>query len=159
MAQDRDPFSEPDAGVETSGTAVGLALERARSQRGESGDIAADRFLARQEELIAKQLEGFEEQQRHLRLKHWSERLKLTLQVLTLAVGLGFAGVLAAIAWEAHEANSLVIRPFSVPPALAARGVTGEAVASQLMDRLAAIASISHSSEPQRRVAGDLGPV
>jgi hypothetical protein len=50
-----------------------------------------------------------------------------------LIVLLGLAGTL----WAASQSRSLIVEPFSVPPALAERGVTGEVVAARVLDRLA----------------------
>jgi hypothetical protein len=54
--------------------------------------------------------------------------------------------------WNASRADGLIIQPFSVPPALVQRGVTGEAIAAQIMDRLGTMSQVSSSSEAQRQV-------
>lgn len=86
-----------------------------------------------------------------------SERAGFALKVLTGAAGLAAAMLLAAMAWQANQASGVVIKPFSVPPSLAQRGVTGEAVASRLMDQLSRISEVARSGERQRRVAADWG--
>ena len=43
----------------------------------------------------------------------------------------------AATLWAASQSRALIVEPFSVPPALAERGVTGEVVAARVLDRLA----------------------
>src|SRR5690349_4959487 len=58
------------------------------------------------------------------RLTLWqiaSERAGFALKVPTGAAGLAVAGMLAVMAWQASRADGLVIKPFSVPPDLAAR--------------------------------------
>lgn len=65
----------------------------------------------------------------------------LRLQRLTRWLFIGaataiFLGV-AATLWAASQSRSLIVEPFSVPPALAERGVTGEVVAARVLDRLA----------------------
>ena len=167
MAESGESESVSDPEQSFDSAAVGIALDRVRAPRGkggrkppiggQGGDDAADHFLAAQEALIADQRHHLAAQFRHLGLKLWSERLKLTAQALTIAVGLLALGVVASTAWEAHEADGLVIKPFSMPPALAQRGVTGEAVASKIMDRLSAMASESNSSEVQKSIAADWG--
>jgi tetratricopeptide (TPR) repeat protein len=153
---DAEAGEDPVIASETS--AVAIALERARNRRGaKKGDDALDRFLDDQRALIADQRHQLHEQFRHLGLKLWSERLKLALQALTVLVGLLVLGVVAWMAWEAHSADGLVIKPFSMPPALTQRGVTGEAVASEVMDQLSAMAEIARPSERQKSVAADWG--
>ena len=65
-----------------------------------------------------------------------SETVSLVLKVLTGVVGLLFAMGLGSMMWSASNERGLVIEPFSVPPDLTQRGVTGQVVASRLLDRL-----------------------
>lgn len=108
-----------------------------------SPDSPARRLLIKQEVLVGWQIA--------------SERAGFALKLLTGLAGLAAAVGLAWMAWTASRADGLVIKPFSVPPALAARGVTGEAVASQLLDQLSAMAGVSRGSLAQRRVSADQG--
>ena len=149
--------AEAEAGFAADSAAVGLALERTRARRGKAADTAADRFLERQEQLIARQMRHLDEQLRTAALDRWFKRLKLAFQVLTILVGLLVLGVVASMAWDAHEADGIVIKPFSMPPALAQRGVTGEAVASKIMDGLSTMAEIARPSERQKTVDADWG--
>ena len=86
-----------------------------------------------------------------------SERAGVALKVGTGLLGLAAVLLLSWMAWSASRAEGLVIRPLSVPPALAQRGVTGEALAAQLMDRLGDIADSARSSEAQRQVSATQG--
>ena len=65
-----------------------------------------------------------------------SERAGFALKVLTALAGLAVAAVIAGMMWRASQADGLVVEPFSVPPELAQRGVTGAAVAGELLDQL-----------------------
>jgi hypothetical protein len=70
-----------------------------------------------------------------LRLRGWQiarERAGLVLQSLTASAGLVLAAAVGRLVWDASRADGLVIEAFSVPPALAADGLTGEVVAAQL---------------------------
>jgi tetratricopeptide (TPR) repeat protein len=74
-----------------------------------------------------------------MRLTRWqvaNERAALTLKLLLGLAGVAAAGALALMAWTASRADGLVVEPFSVPPALAAQGVTGAAVAEEVLDHL-----------------------
>ena len=65
----------------------------------------------------------------------------LRLQRLTRWIFMGAAAIvllgLGGTLWAASQSRSLIVEPFSVPPALAERGVTGEVVAARVLDRLA----------------------
>jgi tetratricopeptide (TPR) repeat protein len=140
-----ESVSEADQNFESA--AVGIALDRARARRGKpTGDDAADHFLAAQEALIADQRHHLHEQMRHMGLKHFSDRLKVALQLLTIAVGVALVATLGWMALDAAHADGVVIKPFTVAPDLARRGVTGEVVASQLLDKLTDISDRSQAS-------------
>jgi tetratricopeptide (TPR) repeat protein len=100
----------------------------------------ADAFLKKQELLVELQIEDMrrEDSVRHwsLRVRHISDVMKLSFE---LALGFILLVVVAAIIgalWSSEEATGVVISPFSVPPDLAARGLTGEVVATKMLDRL-----------------------
>ncbi len=65
-----------------------------------------------------------------------SESVSLALKVMTSIVGLVVAVALGSMMWAASNERGLVIEPFSVPPEFAQRGITGQVVASRLLDRL-----------------------
>ena len=65
-----------------------------------------------------------------------SERAGFALKVLTGIAGLVAAGVLGLMAWNAGRADGVVIEAFAVPPDLAAKGYSGQALASRVQDRL-----------------------
>ncbi len=126
-----------DAGAGASGAgidpaAVALALGGASRDR-------ADSFLKKQEALVELQAK---ELAHELELRHWSLWVRHASGLLKLALELA-AGLLLLFAvtaigvmvWNAAHADGLVIESFSVPPDLTARGLTGEVVASQLLDR------------------------
>ncbi len=115
-----------------------------------SPDSPARRVLRKQEMLIGADLK--------LRSRQIaSEDLSIALKLLTAAAGIAVAVALGLMIWSASRADGLVIEAFSVPPALAERGITGETLARQLMDDLAAISDVAQSSEQQRGLSGDWG--
>jgi tetratricopeptide (TPR) repeat protein len=152
--------SSPEAQPLASGPAaeaVSLALDRARARKGKAGDELVDRFLARQDDLAAEQLHHLQEQFRHLRLKYFGDRMRIGLQILAVVFGVAVAAGLGGLVWQAAGADGLVIKPFSVPPDLAQRGLTGEAAAGELLDRLDAIEGQSRTSVVTKRVSADWG--
>ena len=118
----------------------------------EAGDTSpespARRVLIKHEKLIELDM-------RHRRRQIASEDLSIALKLLTAAAGLTVAVALGLMIWSASRADGLVIEAFSVPPALAERGITGETLARQLMDDLAAISDASQSAEQQRGLSSD----
>ena len=99
---------------------VEIAMKRTRSTAAASA--AAETLLERQARLV--------------RLQIASERMSLALKTMTAFVGLAVAVAAAALLWSASRASGLVFSSLSVPPQLAQRGLTGEAVAGQLIDRV-----------------------
>ena len=147
-------FEEPEAeeGQESaspSAAAVALALGRA-SRGSKTMDAKAAAFLDEQTALVRLQKEHLHEQRElqlaHLRVRRWKDRLSLTLQVMGVAVGAAIVLTLAAMGWRAHEDRSLVIEAFSSPPQLTERGLAGEVLAADLMDRLGAISRTANDN-------------
>lgn len=87
------------------------------------------------------------------RLIDWqtaNERAAFALRLLTGAAGLAVALAAGLMVWSASRANGLVVEAFSVPPDLAAKGITGEMAARQVMDRLNAMQEEDDSFRPRR---------
>jgi tetratricopeptide (TPR) repeat protein len=91
-----------------------------------SGDVEpggpAHRVLLRHEQLIGWQI--------------MKERAGFALRCLTGIVGVVLAVGIGTMVWEASQERGLVIEPFSVPPEFAEKGITGQVIASRLLDRL-----------------------
>ncbi|HEV2532901.1 hypothetical protein [Phenylobacterium sp.] len=136
-----DDAAAESAGAGTSAAAVAIALQRARSRKRGGQASAEDRFLEEQSGLIADQRRHLHEQLKTIRLKHFGEVLKVTLQVLTILVGVLLLGGFAAMAWHAAHDESLVIEGIGSPPDLAAKGVTAAALSTGLEDRLSQMRS------------------
>lgn len=76
------------------------------------------------------------------RLVSWqvaNERAAFILRLCGAVVAAAAVLVFAAMVWSASQSKALVIEPFSVPPDLAASGLSGQVVASRLLDRMAQI--------------------
>ncbi len=125
------------AGVDP--TAVALALVGASRER-------ADSFLVEQEALIKDQRNHLHEQLKQIHLDIFEKWLAVALRLATLCVGVAVACFLGAAVWEAAHDDGLVIEAFSVPPELAARGLTGEVVATKLLANLSTFLAISVSA-------------
>jgi hypothetical protein len=141
-------------GAPVDPAAVGLALAGASRQE-------ADAFLRDQRKLIALQTE---ELSHELGVRHWSlwvrhasSVLKLTLE---LGVGLLLLALVAGISlmvWNAAHSDGLVIDSFSMPPDMASRGLTGQVVASQLLDRMTGLVNANSTVRAAKSFANSWG--
>ncbi len=148
MAEDAEAIP-PDRGAE--GLAAALAVRPRRSKpRAPAGHSAEDAFLAAETRKLELELH-------HLKLGHFDKLLTVGLKLLTVAVGVAFAAAVVVLAWEAHAEHGVVIEAFSVPPDLAQRGYTGQAVARALLDRLSAMQAATVTNRPADTYSNDWG--
>ncbi|HVU21262.1 MAG TPA: hypothetical protein VHE09_11075 [Rhizomicrobium sp.] len=124
-------------------------------------DPRAAAYLVKQARLTELQIADLEREDalRHwsLRVRHISDVMKLTFELGAAFVVLVLVALICTTLWKAAHDDSLVIQSFSVPPDMAARGLTGEAVASQVQDRLAAIQEKTLTSRPASSYASNWG--
>ncbi len=152
VSEDKEgPESAPEGiGAGVDPVAIALALGGASRER-------ADAFLRKQEALIDDQRHHLHEQFRHLHLSVWEKQLGVLLRLATAVVGIAFAAAVGVMVWDAAHSNGLLIEPFSVPPDLAARGLTGQVVATKLLDRLASMQAQTNSGRPAKSYANSWG--
>jgi tetratricopeptide (TPR) repeat protein len=147
--------TEQDTGAEASGAgvdpvAVALALGGASREE-------ADAFLKDQRKFIAKQSHHLDEQFKQLRLIIWQLRSGVLLRVGTAVVGIAVAGLFGLMLWDAAHSSGLIVEPFAVPSDMAANGLTGQVVASQMLDKLSAMQEITYSSRPPQSYENNWG--
>ncbi|HEY1708940.1 MAG TPA: hypothetical protein VGG10_11800 [Rhizomicrobium sp.] len=136
MADDLlDAQNTADEAAETNAAAVALALDGATARPELSGAIAA--FLKEQRRLMEEQREQLRDSAKRMRLGIVDQRFSIALKAAIALIGFAVAILFATMMWNAYDSGGLVIEPFSVPPDLAARGLTGEVVAAKLLDRMA----------------------
>ena len=156
-----DPEGGVEAGVEPVSPAAAIAIGVGKGRSRERPDPEFDAFLRDQRRLIDLQMEHLHEQRElqlaHLRVRRWKDRMSLALQVLGVIVGAAIVVALGVMVWQAHEDHGLVIEAFSVPPDLAAKGLTGEVVAGQLLDNLSDMQGETNSSRPARSYQNNWG--
>ncbi len=144
MAEENGAETGPEGiGARVDPAAEEMAL--ASASRGE-----ADTFLRAQRELIDDQRHHLHEQLKQLTLGLWEKRLGMMLRVITLAVGLAVVIGLLVAMWNASQARGLVVQAFTVPPQLAATGLTGDVVADDLTDKIVAIRNIADAQSVGR---------
>jgi tetratricopeptide (TPR) repeat protein len=153
MAQEREGGSPPPG---DGGLGAALALN---TQYGLDPRAAA--YLEEQTRLARLQAKDLE---REDKLRHWSLRVRHVSDVMKLAFEISGAIVLITLVvflisaiWTAANDSSLVIEAFSVPPEMAARGLTGQAIAAQLQDKLSAMQSGTDSARPETSYANNWG--
>jgi tetratricopeptide (TPR) repeat protein len=151
-------MAEEDESASATGSgdtaAVGIAM---------NGEASAEAraYLREQTELARLQKQNLFEQNAfelsHLRWRRFNDQMKGALQIMLVAVGALIATAIGTAVWSAAHDNSLVIEAFSVPSDLAQRGITGEAVAAQLQDKLTAMQAETDSARPADSYANNWG--
>lgn len=136
LGRKRPRKTAPGSRPPTTPDPIEIAMEADAADR--SPDSPARRVLLKHEQLMDEQL-------KHVRLQAFSERMGAGLKLLIGLAGLVLAAVLGSLVWSASQERGLVIEPFSVPPEFAERGVTGQVVASRLLDRLGSLNAQTYS--------------
>jgi tetratricopeptide (TPR) repeat protein len=158
---DEEEVDAAEAAPSAEGFAAAMIAALRRLKSGARADPEFDAFLRHQTRLIDLQTEHLHEQRElvlsRLRWGRFGDRLKVALQLMTMAVGLAIAAGVGAMAWSAHEDHGVAIEAFSTPPDLAARGLTGQVAASQLLDRLAELQRATATARPASSYANDWG--
>ena len=160
-AEEPEAEGASEAAVGPISAAAAMAIGARRQRAASKADPKLDAFLDRQILLTELQTEHLHEQRElmlsRLRLGRWKDRVTLALQAMTAVVGLAVAAAVGVMAWQAHEDHGLLIAPFSVPPDLAARGLTGQVVADRVLDRLSRLQAETVSARPASSYANDWG--
>ncbi len=99
---------------------IEIAMEAEASGRAPAG--VAARVLAKQEQLLGWQIAR--------------ERAQLGVALVAALAGLAVLAAASAMVWRAAHADGVVVRPFTTPTDLAADGLTGEALAAKVLDRI-----------------------
>ena len=130
----------------------------------------ADTFLRKQGSLVAKQGRLVDRQTEyladkdkfelsHLRWRRFTEQMKGALQIMTAAMGTAVAAGLLMLAWNARQADGLVVESFSVPPAFIQAGVSGGVIADDLTSKIEEVreTALSQSQHSAKNVSNDRG--
>ncbi len=72
-----------------------------------------------------------------LRLRRIGEGVRAALWAILAIAALAVVGLIVAVVVRATRTDALIVQSFRVPPSLAAKGLTGEVLATQVLDRLA----------------------
>jgi len=134
------PEANPSEPGEPREDPFAAAVAMNAAQQGGPLDPHTAAYVEEQTRLLRLQVKHYDEERRlaigAAKRKRFGDRMRNLLVVLVcLGVGVVTLG-LAAMAWDAAHDHGLVVEAFSVPPDLAQRGLTGQVVARQVLDRL-----------------------
>ncbi len=142
-----------------------MADDKSASEQGPADPVAIGIALSRPSASVDEALTAYLHDQRH----HLHEQLRqihldiaekwlgMLLRLATLAVGLAVAGGLGFLIWQAKHSDGLRVEPFSVPPAFIERGLTGQVVASRVIDRLSELQLQTNTGRPARSYSNAWG--
>jgi hypothetical protein len=151
MADEDDPRRSSPYGA-----AASFALNAAA---GTVPDEDMRAFVHEQTRLAAMQSQNLIEQNSfelsHLRWQRFNDQMKGAMQIMLVAVGALIVVAIGAAIWAAAHDDSLVIDAFKMPPDMAAQGLTGDVVASQLLDHLTQMQAQTDSSRAPDTYAND----
>jgi hypothetical protein len=146
------------AGAQTT-AALGIAMDAAARDASLAEDARA--LLREQARLVRLEADQLSEEgaltRRSLRVKHASAVMRFAFELLVALVLLAIVAALVSAMWSAAHDSGLVIEAFSVPPDMANRGLTGQAVAAALQDRLSAMQDATDSARPASSYAHNWG--
>ena len=151
-----------DAGAAPSAVAVdpaAVALALGGASREDAGSYLKKQsaLVDNQNLLVNDQRHHLREQFKHLRLVTLEKCVSSLLLIATAFVGVAFAAFLALMIWDAAHADGLIIESFSVPPDMAARGLNGQVVATQMLDKLKGMQTASTSLRSSKSFANNWG--
>jgi hypothetical protein len=154
MAEENAALESGSEGIAVDPVAMTLALGGASSED-------AKAFLAKQGRLVDLQCEYLADKDTyelsHLRWRRFTEQMKGALQALTVVVGIAFAASISYMVWDAAHSSGLIIEPFVVPSDMTAKGLSGQVIASQMLDRLTAMQDATDSARSPQSYANNWG--
>jgi tetratricopeptide (TPR) repeat protein len=107
--------------------------------------------------VLEEQAELIHAQRAELRLRHVGEIVRAALWAILAMLALAIVIMLAAVLFRAARADALIVESFRVPPAMASQGLTGEVVATQLLDKIADFQERTNSIRARSSYDNDWG--
>ncbi len=155
-----DADEEAEEVIEQANPAA-MALTLSNLEAGKKLPPEAARFLERQAHMLELQMENLHEQRglqlNHMRWRRWRDRFQIAVQGVMGMVAFAAVIVLGITVWQAIDDHGLVIEGFSVPPDLAQRGLTGQVVATKLLDKVTAMQLATDSARSPATYSNDWG--
>jgi hypothetical protein len=156
-AEERDS----DSANATAADAVALSLAMQNATDDPKLGRSAGDYLDEQRRLVQLQIKHFDEERRlaiaAAKRKRYADRIRNTLSTLAALLVLGLIIAISRMTIEAMNDHSIVVEDFTVPPDLAAQGASSQALAENLVRRLAAIRSVvsQHSLTQSEEIHAD----
>jgi tetratricopeptide (TPR) repeat protein len=151
MTDDSDDISSPASG---DPLAAQIAMSAPQG-------AATEAYLRKHAALLDLQIENLKKldayETSHLRWRRFNDQMRGLLQMMAAAVAALVVFAIGAAVWSAHEADGVVIEAFSAPPDLAAKGLSGQVIATRLQDRLAALQAATFSYRAPSSYANNWG--
>jgi len=110
------------------------------------GSTEARALIEKQSRLIDAQETLARADLRHRGWQIIGERVGALIKALTALVGILILLGVGSFLWSASRASGMVVDAFTVPPAMAQQGLTGTVVATQLLDKVAALEAGAQSA-------------
>jgi len=138
----RGPGADPMAmALAIEGASVGKADRYLDEHTALAGDQRT--LIANQNRVLHLQAEEMRAEEpyklSHFRLRRFSDWAKAAFEFSLGILALALVAGVSALAWNAAHSDGVVIESFAVPPDMAAKGLSGQVIASQTLDKLAAI--------------------
>ncbi|MDP1908543.1 MAG: hypothetical protein Q8K85_09585, partial [Hyphomicrobium sp.] len=111
-----------------SSSAIDIAMGAAASGKG-LPEIAR--------RVLEEQADFLHAQTAELKLSHVGNSVRAVLWGIIALLALGLLLLVGAVVMRAIRSDALVVESFKVPPAMAAKGLSGDVVATQILDKLA----------------------
>jgi Flp pilus assembly protein TadD len=96
-------------------------------------------------------------QRAELRLRHVGEFVRAALWAILAMLALAIVVMLVTVFVRAARTDALIVESFRVPPTLASQGLTGEVVATQVLDKIADFQERTDTIRAQSSYANDWG--
>jgi len=114
-------------------------------------------YLEEQTRLTRLEAHHFEEERElgigAAKRKRLSDQLRIAFQLLLALIVTAIGVGLVVMIHDAFTSRSVVIDPFSAPPALAIRGLSGEVVGAGVLDRLTQLQASTRSASSKRHIS------
>ena len=144
-----------------SGNAMATSLALGAAVQNERVAAKAEAFLEEQTAVVRLQKEQMQEEadihRWSLRIRHISDVMKVAFELSVAFIVLALAVGISAAIWNAANDTGVAIQAFSVPPDMAAKGITGEVVAAKLLDRLSSLQAQTASNRAPSSYANNWG--
>jgi len=144
-----------------AGNAMAMSMAMGAAAQNERVAAKTEAFLEEQTAVLRLQKEQMQEEadihRWSLRIRHISDVMKVAFELSAAFIVVAIAIGVGAAIWNAANDKGVAIEAFSVPPDMAAKGLTGEVVAAKLLDRLSSLQAQTNSNRAPSSYANNWG--